>query len=171
MFFPWPKHVLQNLYALSDLGMSILRRLAPKQHDLQDLSASVTLPSGLFKQLAKEDENETPVRMVKLPWFYMNLHIGLDEMIPGKKKNWQVTSHPTWICLYLISVVRNKSCLSEIMFLFVSCSNGLPFGLLYYMLYSVGLVSVKPNTSRILPRSQFCLSMLIYVWFTVVLQR
>ncbi|KAL8461688.1 hypothetical protein ACS0TY_032974 [Phlomoides rotata] len=51
----------KNLYALSDLGMSILKRLAPKQHDLQDLSASVTLPCGLFKQLAKEDENETPV--------------------------------------------------------------------------------------------------------------
>lgn len=69
MFFPYKFqiHVLQNLYAVSDLGMSILKRLAPKQHDLQDLSASVTLPCGLFRQLAKEGENETTVCVVKLP--------------------------------------------------------------------------------------------------------
>lgn len=51
----------QNLYALCDLGMPIVKRLASKQDDLDDLSASVTLPSGLYKQLAKKDKNDSPV--------------------------------------------------------------------------------------------------------------
>ncbi|XP_011096143.1 sister chromatid cohesion protein PDS5 homolog A isoform X1 [Sesamum indicum] len=48
----------KNLYALCDLGMSILKRLAPKQDDLQGSSESVTLPSVLYKPLVKKDEND-----------------------------------------------------------------------------------------------------------------
>lgn len=55
------------MYALCDLGMSIVKRLAPKQDDFQDSSASVTLPSGFYKQLVKKDENDSLVRMIKLP--------------------------------------------------------------------------------------------------------
>lgn len=58
-----PNYLLQNLYALCDLGMPIVKRLASKQDDLDDLSASVTLPSGLYKQLAKKDKNDSPVCM------------------------------------------------------------------------------------------------------------
>ncbi|KAI3456589.1 hypothetical protein Pfo_013252 [Paulownia fortunei] len=51
----------KNLYALCDLGMSIIKRLAPKQDDLQDSSASVTLPSALYKPLEKKEENDSLV--------------------------------------------------------------------------------------------------------------
>ncbi|KAH6768773.1 binding protein [Perilla frutescens var. frutescens] len=51
----------QNLYALCDLGISIVKRLAPKQDDLDDVSASVILPSGLYKKLTKKDENDSAV--------------------------------------------------------------------------------------------------------------
>ncbi|XP_057765095.1 sister chromatid cohesion protein PDS5 homolog A isoform X2 [Salvia miltiorrhiza] len=51
----------QNLYALCDLGMSIVKRLDANQDDLDDSSASVTLPAGLYKQRTKKDENDSPV--------------------------------------------------------------------------------------------------------------
>ncbi|KAL0443057.1 UNVERIFIED_CONTAM: Sister chromatid cohesion protein PDS5 [Sesamum latifolium] len=54
----------KNLYALCDLGMSILKRLAPKQDDLQGSSESVTLPSVLYKPLVKKDENDLLVNSV-----------------------------------------------------------------------------------------------------------
>lgn len=68
-----PNYLLQNLYALCDLGMSIVKRLASKQDDLDDLSASVALPSGLYKQLAKRDENDTPVCMPNFLDIYISL--------------------------------------------------------------------------------------------------
>ncbi|KAK4398821.1 Sister chromatid cohesion protein PDS5 [Sesamum angolense] len=55
----------KNLYALCDLGVSILKRLAPKQDDLQGSSESVTLPSVLYKPLVKKDENDLLVREEK----------------------------------------------------------------------------------------------------------
>ncbi|XP_022877905.1 sister chromatid cohesion protein PDS5 homolog A-B-like isoform X3 [Olea europaea var. sylvestris] len=48
----------KNSYALCDLGLSIVKRLAPKQDDLQDLSASVVLPSALYKPLEKKGGND-----------------------------------------------------------------------------------------------------------------
>ncbi|KAL2495632.1 hypothetical protein Fot_39389 [Forsythia ovata] len=45
----------KNLYALCDLGLSIIKRLAPKQDDVQDLSSSVVLPSALYKSLEKKE--------------------------------------------------------------------------------------------------------------------
>ncbi|KAL1537227.1 sister chromatid cohesion protein PDS5 B-like isoform X1 [Salvia divinorum] len=51
----------QNLYALCDLGMSIVRRLSPSHEDLHDSSVSVTLPAELYKQRAKKDEDASPI--------------------------------------------------------------------------------------------------------------
>ncbi|KAI3466488.1 hypothetical protein Pfo_023151 [Paulownia fortunei] len=48
----------KNLYALCDLGMPIIKRLAPNQDELQDLSASVALPPVLYKPLEKKEEND-----------------------------------------------------------------------------------------------------------------
>ncbi|GER52831.1 sister chromatid cohesion protein pds5 [Striga asiatica] len=50
----------KNSYALCDLGLSILKRLAPKQVDPQDSSASVILPSVLYKPLEKKEDDELP---------------------------------------------------------------------------------------------------------------
>ncbi|KAL0310797.1 UNVERIFIED_CONTAM: hypothetical protein Sangu_2374400 [Sesamum angustifolium] len=55
----------KNLYALCDLGMPIIKRLAPKQDDLQYSSVSVTLPPVLYKPLEKKGENDSPVGEVK----------------------------------------------------------------------------------------------------------
>ncbi|CAA2986797.1 sister chromatid cohesion PDS5 homolog A isoform X1 [Olea europaea subsp. europaea] len=51
----------KNSYALCDLGLSIIKRLAPKQDDLRDLSASVVLPSALYKPLEKKEGNDSLV--------------------------------------------------------------------------------------------------------------
>ncbi|KAG8365331.1 hypothetical protein BUALT_Bualt18G0093600 [Buddleja alternifolia] len=51
----------KNLYALCDLGMPIIKRLAPSQDYLQDSSASVTLPPALYKPLEKKEENDLKV--------------------------------------------------------------------------------------------------------------
>ncbi|KAL6546873.1 hypothetical protein OROMI_022594 [Orobanche minor] len=48
----------KNSYALCDLGLSIVKRLAKKQDDPQDSSASVNLPSVLYKPLEKKEYNE-----------------------------------------------------------------------------------------------------------------
>ncbi|KAK6124752.1 hypothetical protein DH2020_041504 [Rehmannia glutinosa] len=48
----------KNSYALCDLGMSIVKRLAPKQDDPQDSTASVILPSVLYKPLEKKEDND-----------------------------------------------------------------------------------------------------------------
>ncbi|CAA0818018.1 binding [Striga hermonthica] len=55
----------KNSYALCDLGLSILKRLAPKQVDPQDSSASVILPSMLYKPLEKKEDDELPVGQEK----------------------------------------------------------------------------------------------------------
>ncbi|KAL1559997.1 sister chromatid cohesion protein PDS5 A-like [Salvia divinorum] len=51
----------QNLYALCDLGMSIVKRFVPNQDDLHDSTASVTLPARLYKQRTMKDENDSLV--------------------------------------------------------------------------------------------------------------
>ncbi|KAL3643305.1 hypothetical protein CASFOL_014120 [Castilleja foliolosa] len=48
----------KNLCALCDLGLSIVKRLAPKQVDSQDSIVSVILPSALYKPIEKKEENE-----------------------------------------------------------------------------------------------------------------
>ncbi|CAA2987957.1 sister chromatid cohesion PDS5 homolog A isoform X1 [Olea europaea subsp. europaea] len=48
----------KNSYALCDLGLSIIKRLAPKQDDLQDLNAPVNLPPVLYKPLEKRKGNK-----------------------------------------------------------------------------------------------------------------
>ncbi|KAL9146836.1 hypothetical protein ABFS82_13G137100 [Erythranthe guttata] len=49
----------KNSYALCDLGMSVVKRLAPKQDDLQDSSASINLPSMLYDPIPKKEENDS----------------------------------------------------------------------------------------------------------------
>ncbi|KAG8385890.1 hypothetical protein BUALT_Bualt03G0092100 [Buddleja alternifolia] len=49
----------KNLYALCDLGMSIVKRLAKTQDYIQDSSSSVTLPAALYKPLEKKEENDS----------------------------------------------------------------------------------------------------------------
>ncbi|KAL3850966.1 hypothetical protein ACJIZ3_012848 [Penstemon smallii] len=51
----------KNLYALCDLGLSVVKRLAPKQDDLQESSASLTLPPLLYKPLEKKEESDSLV--------------------------------------------------------------------------------------------------------------
>ncbi|EPS57807.1 hypothetical protein M569_17010, partial [Genlisea aurea] len=51
----------KNSYALCDLGISIIKRLAPRQGVLEDLSAPVSLPAMLYKLLEKKDESESQV--------------------------------------------------------------------------------------------------------------
>ncbi|KAL6562372.1 hypothetical protein OROGR_003379 [Orobanche gracilis] len=48
----------KNSYALCDLGLSIVKRLAQKQDDPQDSSASVNLPSVLYKPFENKEDNE-----------------------------------------------------------------------------------------------------------------
>ncbi|KAL6553181.1 hypothetical protein OROGR_007023 [Orobanche gracilis] len=49
----------KNLYALCDLGLSIIKRLAPNQDGLQDSSAYVALPPVLYQPLEKKEENDS----------------------------------------------------------------------------------------------------------------
>ncbi|KAL3519260.1 hypothetical protein ACH5RR_017409 [Cinchona calisaya] len=51
----------KNLYAICDLGLSITKRLAPKQEDLQDFGASVPLPAILYKLHETNEGSDTPV--------------------------------------------------------------------------------------------------------------
>ncbi|KAL3627269.1 hypothetical protein CASFOL_028632 [Castilleja foliolosa] len=48
----------KNSYALCDFGLSIVKRLAPKQDDPQVSSPSVILPSALYKPIQKKEDNE-----------------------------------------------------------------------------------------------------------------
>ncbi|KZV51246.1 hypothetical protein F511_05903 [Dorcoceras hygrometricum] len=49
----------KNLYALCDLGMSIIKRLASKETDPQNSSASVTLPPVLYKLIEKKEDSDS----------------------------------------------------------------------------------------------------------------
>ncbi|XP_075505571.1 sister chromatid cohesion protein PDS5 homolog A-like isoform X1 [Primulina tabacum] len=55
----------KNLYALCDLGMSIIKRLASKEIDPQNSSASVTLPPVLYKLVEKKEDGDSLVGEVK----------------------------------------------------------------------------------------------------------
>ncbi|CAN0890858.1 Sister chromatid cohesion protein PDS5 homolog A [Linum grandiflorum] len=46
----------KNSRAVSELGLSIVKRLAPKENDLQMLASPVTLPSMLYKPYEKKEE-------------------------------------------------------------------------------------------------------------------
>lgn len=54
-------YLLQNSYALCDLGMPFIKRLAPKPDELEDSSAFVALPPMLYKPLEKKEENDSQV--------------------------------------------------------------------------------------------------------------
>ncbi|GER37526.1 sister chromatid cohesion protein pds5 [Striga asiatica] len=49
----------KNLYALCDLGVPIIKKLASNQDELQDLGAPVPLTPVLFKPLEKKEENNS----------------------------------------------------------------------------------------------------------------
>nr|GMD40858.1 sister chromatid cohesion protein PDS5 homolog A isoform X1 [Ipomoea batatas] len=49
----------KNLYGISDLGLSIIKRLASKQDDALELNTLVPLPTMLFKQREKDEGNDT----------------------------------------------------------------------------------------------------------------
>ncbi|KAL6544680.1 hypothetical protein OROMI_023542 [Orobanche minor] len=49
----------KNLYALCDLGLPIIKRLAPNQDGLQDSSTSVALPPVLYKPLEKKEKDDS----------------------------------------------------------------------------------------------------------------
>ncbi|KAL8046058.1 hypothetical protein ABFX02_08G154700 [Erythranthe guttata] len=51
----------KNLYALCDLGLPIIKRLAPNKDEIHDSSSSVTLPPVFYKPLEKKDENDSLV--------------------------------------------------------------------------------------------------------------
>ncbi|XP_051133719.1 sister chromatid cohesion protein PDS5 homolog A [Andrographis paniculata] len=51
----------KNLYALCDLGMPIIKRFAPNQDELQDLTSSVVLPIVLYKPLEKKEEDDSMI--------------------------------------------------------------------------------------------------------------
>lgn len=59
-------HMLQNSYALCDLGVSIIKRVAENQDELQE-STPVALPPVLYKTLEKEDENGLLVCLINVP--------------------------------------------------------------------------------------------------------
>ncbi|KAL2524137.1 hypothetical protein Adt_09191 [Abeliophyllum distichum] len=48
----------KNSYALCDLGLSIIKRLAPRQGDLQDLNVLVNIPPVLYKPHENREGNE-----------------------------------------------------------------------------------------------------------------
>lgn len=52
---------LQNSHAICDLGLSITKRLAPKECDLQVLTVSVPLPSMLYKPYEKKEGDDSAV--------------------------------------------------------------------------------------------------------------
>ncbi|PIN12278.1 Sister chromatid cohesion complex Cohesin, subunit PDS5 [Handroanthus impetiginosus] len=49
----------KNSYALCDLAMPIIKRLAPNQDELKDSTASVALPPVLYKPLEKKEGNDS----------------------------------------------------------------------------------------------------------------
>ncbi|GMY36602.1 sister chromatid cohesion protein PDS5 homolog A isoform X4 [Fagus crenata] len=49
----------KNSHAICDLGLSITKRLAPKDDDLQGLTASIPLPSVLYKLLEKKEGDDS----------------------------------------------------------------------------------------------------------------
>ncbi|XP_040362062.1 sister chromatid cohesion protein PDS5 homolog B isoform X1 [Rosa chinensis] len=49
----------KNSHAICDLGLSITKRLAPKETDLQVLTASVPLPSMLYKPYEKKEGDDS----------------------------------------------------------------------------------------------------------------
>lgn len=49
----------KNSHAICDLGLSITKRLAPKENDLQGLPASVPLPSMLYKPYEKKEGDDS----------------------------------------------------------------------------------------------------------------
>ncbi|XP_062162943.1 sister chromatid cohesion protein PDS5 homolog A [Alnus glutinosa] len=52
----------KNSHAICDLGLSITKRLAPKEDDLQGLTASVPLPSVLYKLFEKKEGDDSVAR-------------------------------------------------------------------------------------------------------------
>lgn len=66
--------------------MSIVKRLGARQDDLHDLSASLNLPSVLYRPLLKEEENDSLVCIIKLPLIFTLIFI-LDAMKPHNWKN------------------------------------------------------------------------------------
>lgn len=52
---------LQNSHAICDLGLSITKRLAPRESDLQVLTVSVPLPSMLYKPYEKKEGDDSAV--------------------------------------------------------------------------------------------------------------
>ncbi|XP_073137283.1 sister chromatid cohesion protein PDS5 homolog A isoform X2 [Henckelia pumila] len=55
----------KNLYSLCDLGISIIKRLASKETDPQNSSASVTLPPVLYKLVEKKEDSDSLVDEAK----------------------------------------------------------------------------------------------------------
>ncbi|KAM1033682.1 hypothetical protein FF1_037151 [Malus domestica] len=49
----------KNSHGICDLGLSVTKRLSPKEYDLQGLPASVPLPSMLYKQYDKKEGDDS----------------------------------------------------------------------------------------------------------------
>ncbi|KAL5769361.1 hypothetical protein ACOSQ2_016144 [Xanthoceras sorbifolium] len=49
----------KNSHAISDLGLSITKRLAQKEEDLQTMIAPVSLPTMLYKQFEKKEDDDS----------------------------------------------------------------------------------------------------------------
>lgn len=55
----------QNSHAICDLGLSITKRLAAKEDDLQGLTASIPLPSMVYKSFEKKEGDDSVVSSTK----------------------------------------------------------------------------------------------------------
>ncbi|KAM7270907.1 hypothetical protein ACFE04_030121 [Oxalis oulophora] len=50
----------KNSHAISDLGLSITKRIIPQEEDLSGLTVSFSLPSNLYKPYEKKDNDDSP---------------------------------------------------------------------------------------------------------------
>lgn len=55
----------QNSHAICDLGLSITKRLAVKEDDLQGFTASIPLPSMVYKSFEKQEGDDSVVSSCK----------------------------------------------------------------------------------------------------------
>ena len=55
----------QNSHAICDLGLSITKRLAAKEDDLQGFTASIPLPSMVYKSFEKQEGDDSVVSSAK----------------------------------------------------------------------------------------------------------
>ena len=56
----------QNSYAICDLGLSIIKRLAPKDYEVQGLTALASLPAMMYKTPERKEGDDSLVSYIVL---------------------------------------------------------------------------------------------------------